>query len=123
VEDATRQVDPARDGTSLDALQHALISRERDVDGEVRVGGGDDREGADRGDVERRGAHLRPGDGHLLVSEQRGEDHEEHQGEREREEGIRRIPPEGLVREAHLLPQQAKIAHPSTPASPPVISR
>ena len=100
------------------ALQDPRIPLEGHADREVGVAGGDDGEGRHPGDVIRGLIEGQPVEDHGAAAEQRGEDHEEHQREREREERRLRVPPERPVRVPHLTGGERDVVH--VPTSDPV---
>src|SRR5207302_3801420 len=104
-------------------LEDPLLSSEHHVHRQVGERGGDDGEGHDRRHVERRLLDgMAPGQVELGVAEEQVEDHEEDDGEGEREVGGGRVAPEGLVLVPHLPQGEPGRAH-SVPATPPVSCR
>jgi len=84
------------------ALEHTGVALEGQPDGDVVVAGGHHRESGHRSDVVGGLVNHAAAQMYLAPAEECGEDHQEHQGEREGEEGRSRVAPECLVDEAHL---------------------
>ena len=116
VPDPSQQQRPAWERRAPDALEQSPVSGEGDSYRYVGVAGPYYCQGDDGGNVEGGRADRTAWKVRLFIAEQQVEDHEEHQGEDDREEGCHWIPPEGSVLVLDLPESEQEPVHASSPS-------
>jgi acyl-CoA synthetase (AMP-forming)/AMP-acid ligase II len=122
VQDLGAEERPGGQRRPVGPLEHPVLALEADHGGDVVEARRYHREGGHRGHVVGGGVHRPGADVNGVMPEQRGEDHQEHEREREGEEGQSGVPPERLVDVAEPDGGQPDRVH-AAPACEPVSDR